>query len=159
MANRDNPYLHFFQYHSEICPSNEQTIGEKAMRNRRTCHLLTIIGIGLILLQMLFGLWTVLFAWIRLATPRAAALNNSTTLEGAKYSLIHFGFAALFAGLFAGLMLTIAVSLIRKGKALVIPGIFLITAGAANSMILFSAGLPAGAVLMAAGVLLVSNIR
>ncbi|WP_010632329.1 hypothetical protein [Sporolactobacillus vineae] len=124
--------------------------------------MLTITGIGLILLQMLFGLWLVLFAWIpwiRPAIPLTTPLSDSTTLEGAKDSLVHFGSAALLAGISASLTLTIAVSLMRKGRAHVFTGILLITAGAANSVILFSAGLPAGAVLMAAGVLMLSNDR
>lgn len=127
------------------------------MQNRRTCHLLVTTGICLILLQMLFGLWLLLFTWLRPIDTLTAALGDTITSVGARFSLVHFGSSALLAGFASGLILTIAVSLMRKGTTSVPAAILLIAAGAANSVILFSAGLPAGAVLMAAGVLLLSN--
>lgn len=85
-------------------------------------------------------------------------LGDNITSEGAKVSLIHFGNAALLAGFAAGLIITVAGSMMRKGSASIPSGILLITAGAANSVILFSVGLPAGTLLMAAGVLMLSNV-
>lgn len=131
--------------------------GEDAMQNRRTCQLLFTTGICLILLQILFGLWLMFFTWLRPIDTLTAALGDTTTSEGAKFSLVHFGSSALLAGFASGLILTIAGSLMRRRTTSVPAGILLIAAGAANSVILFSAGLPAGVVLMAAGVLLLSN--
>jgi hypothetical protein len=128
------------------------------MRNRRICHLLIKTGIFLILLQMIFGLWTMLFTRFQPMTSEINSVGDSMTSEGAKLSLIHFGNAALLAGFAAGLIIMIAGSLMRKGAASIPSGILLITAGAANSVILFSVGLPAGTLLMAAGVLMLSNI-
>lgn len=130
------------------------TKGEPPLKFGSALRVLVVIGLLLILFQFFFGLFSLVLTQ-SYGTPHFLITDtDKLTSHGALHSLRTFGSESMLAG-FAALLPAAGAFMICKGnKRLLLSGLLLILAGTANSVILYSAGLPAGIALMAAGTLM-----
>ncbi|WP_100488199.1 hypothetical protein [Sporolactobacillus pectinivorans] len=121
------------------------------MHRRHAGKIIAIAGIALTAIQVIFGFSSIIIASHTDGKEVFAQIGGRNTAHGAVDGLVTFGLQALVAGTAAILLAAVALFLIKEGRWPTLSGLLFILAGTVNSIVLFSAGLPAGVVLMGAG--------
>ncbi|MFX3617269.1 MAG: hypothetical protein ACE3JK_07055 [Sporolactobacillus sp.] len=125
----------------------------------KTDQIIFCIGLSLSFFQLIFGVFSLLFTQIHGTESFLFTHADRLTSSGAANSLRLFSTAAIFASATSLALASCAWLLHAYRNSSVLAGLMLIFAGAANSVILYFAGLPAGVILMVSGILFLAKHR